>query len=83
HRSPHAAAEHNEDVGRMLAAMKLLPDNQQEVLLLKFQNGFSYKEISNITGHSVSYVGVLIHTAVKALRNRMTAARPSHRGEQS
>jgi RNA polymerase sigma-70 factor (ECF subfamily) len=45
-----------------------LPHNQQEVIRLKFQNGFSYKEISRITQLSVSNVGFLIHTAIKALQ---------------
>jgi RNA polymerase sigma factor (sigma-70 family) len=48
-----------------------LPDAQQEVVRLKFQEGFSYKEISSITGHSVSYVGVLIHEAMTRLRREL------------
>ena len=48
--------------------MVSLPEAQQEVMRLKFQDGFSYKEISSITGHSVSYVGVLIHEAMTRLR---------------
>ncbi len=53
-----------------------LPPNQQEVIRLKFQNGFSYKEISRITELSVSNVGFLIHTAVKKLRQEMAAQQP-------
>ena len=48
-----------------------LPESQQEVVRLKFQDGFSYKEISSITGHSVSYVGVLIHEAMTRLRREL------------
>ena len=50
-----------------------LPQNQQEVIRLKFQNGFSYKEISRITALSVSHVGVLIHHAVSRLRTEFAA----------
>lgn len=50
-----------------------LPPNQQEVIRLKFQSGFSYKEISRITELSVSNVGFLIHTAVTRLRREMAA----------
>lgn len=50
-----------------------LPESQQEVVRLKFQDGFSYKEISKITGHSVSYVGVLIHEAMTRLRRELAS----------
>jgi RNA polymerase sigma-70 factor (ECF subfamily) len=50
-----------------------LPHNQQEVVRLKFQNGFSYQEISRITDLSVTNVGFILHTAIKALRQQMTA----------
>lgn len=68
--------------GREAAAMVLkllegLPPSQQEVIRLKFQNGFSYKEISRISGHSVSNVGFLIHTGLKAIRGRLADARPT------
>ncbi len=53
-----------------------LPPNQQEVIRLKFQNGFSYKEISRITSLSVSNVGFLIHTAVARLRTEFAAMQP-------
>jgi RNA polymerase sigma factor (sigma-70 family) len=53
-----------------------LPPNQREVIRLKFQNGFSYKEISRITSLSVSNVGFLIHTAVTRLRNEFAAMQP-------
>ena len=52
-----------------------LPPNQQEVIRLKFQNGFSYREISRITELSVTNVGFLIHTAVSRLRREMAAAK--------
>jgi RNA polymerase sigma-70 factor (ECF subfamily) len=43
------------------------------VIRLKFQNGFSYKQIAGITGLSVSNVGFLIHTGIQALRKRFRA----------
>lgn len=51
-----------------------LPAAQKEVLLLKFQEEFSYKEISAVTGHSVSYVGVLIHEGMMSLRAQMSVS---------
>ena len=51
---------------RVLDLLEVLPINQREVIRLKFQNGFSYQEISRISGHSVSNVGYLIHAGVEA-----------------
>lgn len=47
-----------------------LSPTQKEVLHLKFQEGLSYKEISQITGMSVNHVGVFIHNTVQALKEK-------------
>jgi RNA polymerase sigma-70 factor (ECF subfamily) len=65
---PGRALEQAEEHAALLRLIDGLPANQQEVIRLKFQNGFSYKEISRITELSVNHVGVLIHHAVKRLR---------------
>lgn len=65
---PGRALEHEEVCDTVLRLIERLPHNQQEVVRLKFQNGFSYKEISRITALSVSNVGFLIHTAVHRLK---------------
>ena len=70
---PSAAAEHAEATSRALALLATLPDNQREVVRLKFQNGLSYREISRITNLSISNVGVLIHTAIKTMRQQFQA----------
>ena len=59
---------------KVLELLEALPVNQREVVRLKFQNGFSYQEISRISGHSVSNVGYLIHAGIKALRLQLFAA---------
>src|SRR5262245_46265380 len=59
--------------GRVLELLEALPANQREVVRLKFQNGFSYQEISRISGHSVSNVGYLIHNGIKSLRVQLFA----------
>ena len=63
-------AEQHEAVRQLIGR---LPPNQQEVIRLKFQNGFSYQEISRITSLSTGNVGFILHTAIKALRAGMTA----------
>ncbi len=66
--APLEAAERRELGERVLELLETLPVNQREVIRLKFQNGFSYQEISRISGHSVSNVGYLIHAGIKTLR---------------
>lgn len=55
------ALEPSADAVRLLG---LLPEREREVVRLKFQEGLSYQEIADVTGHSVSHVGVMIHNAV-------------------
>ena len=69
--APSAAIEHREMMSQVLRVLDTIPDNQQEVIRLKFQNGFSYREISGVTGLSVSNVGFLIHTGIKSIRQRI------------
>jgi len=60
---------------RFAHAQKLiekLPKKQQEVIILKFQNGFSYKQIALITGMSVTHVGKTIHDIMSGLRQEMS-----------
>ncbi len=65
---PGTALEAEETHAAILRLIDHLPPNQQEVIRLKFQSGFSYKEISRITSLSVGNVGFLIHTAIQTLR---------------
>ena len=69
--APVEAAERRELGQRVLELLETLPLNQREVLRLKFQNGFSYQEISRISGHSISNVGYLIHAGIKTLRGNL------------
>lgn len=70
--SPVDVAEGRETLEKVLALLGTLPNNQQECLRLKFQNGFSYRQISGITNLSVSNVGYLIHMGLKTLRSKLT-----------
>jgi RNA polymerase sigma-70 factor (ECF subfamily) len=60
-------------LARIRDTLEKLPANQREVVYLKFQCDLSYKEISDITALSVSNVGFLLHTAVRAIRNHLSA----------
>jgi RNA polymerase sigma factor (sigma-70 family) len=65
---PSLVLETAETHERLLVLIDQLPPNQQEVVRLKFQNGFNYKEIARITQLSVSNVGFLLHTAIARMR---------------
>ena len=72
--SPSAIAERREAVDQIMGFLDKLPKKQQEVVSLRFEQSMSYKEISETTGHSVSNVGFLIHTAIKAIRRQVHSA---------
>ncbi len=63
--------EKREAVGEIFRMVESLPKNQREVVYLKFQCDLSYKEISEVTKLSVGNVGLLIHTALRAIRKRV------------
>jgi RNA polymerase sigma-70 factor (ECF subfamily) len=63
--------EQRETVGEIFRLVENLPRNQREVVYLKFQCDFSYKEISEVTDLSVGNVGLLLHTALKEIRKRV------------
>lgn len=69
--TPAHAAERRDNLSHINAALSQLPDNQREVVRLKFQSGLSYKEISDVTKLSVTNVGFLLHTALKTLRTQL------------
>src|SRR5262245_11081092 len=65
--SPATTLERTQSLSIVKDLLATLPESQQEVLRLKFQDGLSYKEIAAITGRSVTHVGVLIHTGLKSI----------------
>ena len=70
--APGTIAETRDSAAQVLEMVDALPQNQQEVIRLKFQGGLSYREISRVTGLTVSHVGVLLHTGLKTIRNRLS-----------
>lgn len=71
---PEQVTEARDSHARVMELMRDLPENQREVIRLKFQNGLSYKEIAGVTELTVGHVGFLLHTALQTLRVRATAA---------
>ncbi len=68
---PEEAAAVKDDASRVLAVLATLPPGHQEVLRLKLAHGLSYADIAQVTGLSVSHVGVKLHEAMKSLRARL------------
>ncbi len=67
--SPRAMTDLEERVQQVGQCLERLSDNQREVIRLKFQQGLSYKEISEVTGLTTGNVGFLIHTGLKRMRS--------------
>ncbi len=69
--TPRDAAQGSETEAAVLHALATLPENQQEVFRLKFENQLSYQEISEVTGATRNHVRYLIHTSLKAMREQL------------
>jgi RNA polymerase sigma-70 factor (ECF subfamily) len=67
---PFDQLEQKEATGFLLRIVGTLPPRQQEVIQLKFQNDLSYQQIAEIMQTTANNVGVLLHTALKTLRQR-------------
>ena len=55
----------------VLHHLKKLHPREQQVVLLRLEEGLSYSEISEITGRSEGNVGNILHHAVKKLSERL------------
>ena len=69
---PSRAAERADEHSNVIKFPDRLPENQREVMRLKFEGDMSYKEISQVTQLSVSNVGFLIHAGIKRLRGLLS-----------
>ena len=74
---PPELIETKESAAQVMGLLDRLPSSQREVIRLKFQNGFSYQEISRISGHSVGNVGYLIHIGLKSIRAQLNVPSPT------
>ena len=59
-----------EAITSLFELVDTLPHKQRELVLLKFQQDFSYQEISDVTGLSVSNVGYILHQAIRSLKQQ-------------
>ena len=71
--SPQVLAERALDRGQIHLALKYLTDEQRQVIVLKFIEGFDNGSIARILGRSEGAVKSLQHRALHSLRRIMTA----------
>ena len=68
---PDEYLQRMEAVGQARLALKDLDERKQEALRLKFEEGLSYKEISERLEITVGNVGFILHHALKELARAM------------
>lgn len=66
-----APAPNGDVVGRVRAAIALLPTEQREVIVLHWMEGLSYQEISQVVGASLSAVKVRAHRGYQVMRRSL------------
>ncbi len=71
-RELQSAVEGSPETQRVIAMLETLTEKQQEVIRLKFQGGLSYQEIATVMDLTANHVGVLIHTALKSIREKLS-----------
>lgn len=69
--TPAGQAEARELARRMAEAMKRLPERERELITMKFFRDMPNVEVAAATGLSASNVGVLVHRAIRRLRDIM------------
>ena len=66
--STERLAEEHYNQQELRKAILQLPDDQQQVILMSFIEGFSYVEIAGVLGKREGTVRVILHRALKKLR---------------
>jgi RNA polymerase sigma-70 factor (ECF subfamily) len=69
--SPEAAIEFMEDKDALLAAIRKLPPERQELLILKFVERMPNAEIGRIMGRTEGAIKLLYYRTLKSLRKEM------------
>ncbi|MCX8109354.1 MAG: sigma-70 family RNA polymerase sigma factor, partial [Verrucomicrobiae bacterium] len=69
--SPDEELARIEGIGFVRLGLEGLDARSRELIMLKFYEGLSYKEISERTGLTVGHVGYLLHHALKLLATEL------------
>lgn len=73
---PEMATQLLEDKEQLLAAIRRLPADRQELLIFKFVDRLSNAEVGEIMGRSEGAIKSLYHRTLVALRDELEATRP-------
>lgn len=69
--SPYQSVESKDNLGRIESIIDKLSDRQKTVIHLRDVEGYSYKEISEISGFTVDQIKVYLHRARIQLRKQI------------
>ena len=72
--------EDREELSRVLAAVRLLPEDRREALIMRFALGMDNREIARALGRSDGATKVLLHRAIRQLEG-LVAEVPDGDGE--
>lgn len=67
--SVETQAERSEDLARLLAAVRTLPEREQEIIGLKFLGGLNNRQIGQAMGLRAGNVAVILYRAIRRLRD--------------
>jgi RNA polymerase sigma-70 factor, ECF subfamily len=80
-RTPHTTedlVEGRDELARILEAVKELPDDRREALIMRFALGMDNREIARAMGRTDGATKVLIHRAIKQLEGIVRTAETAH-----
>ena len=69
--SPYQTLESQDNLGRIGSIIRELNEKQQTVIHLRDVEGYSYKEISEISGYTVDQIKIYLHRARLQLRKKI------------
>ena len=72
--APEDTTESQEERDRLVEAIRRLPEERQQLLILKFVDKLSNQEIGEIMDRSEGAIKSLYHRTLQALRDELTAA---------
>src|SRR5688500_8321128 len=72
-RSPEQAVELIEGFRQAVRGLRQLPEQEQEVIALRYGAELSNQQIAEMLGLNPNHVGVLLHRALKKLRHTLQA----------
>lgn len=70
--TPEEALEKAEDIRRLREALASLPEERQQVLILRYAEGMKHREIGEVMGKSAGAVKVLVHRSLISLHRRLS-----------